>query len=425
MIEITINPNTTKVSPDPRYPFAFIKVIESRAYQRAVLQYNFVDENSNNRDLTEYTTYKLGIGETPYITEPPLVESTTINTSHTELSAGILAVDVDLYNDEISDFLSGTSAKTAYITLWGYKTGKSTVLANHEIVLTNVIALPTYPQLPLDLYPNPVMAFSYRKLRSDYNGPIFRGRRLSDTLQRDFTEEEIFDGTLVDWSLGGDVQSYFWYNQGTAPNMPHLLSNTSANLIVDDGVLNLFNGKPAPKTSEIASGTVHWTTIGGSAGLPAALVGLYDSQGGADYMHSFMIKQSLAVRSHGDIRWGNSTALNGTTGANGNIASSCFQTANIGTVFAASDVTAQYLLEHRMETTSGITGTYSLNLNGNLENTTTSRTWMDPDPLATNVMVFSFGQWLEGYIPEVIIYKDVPLDENVIRKAINQYWGIY
>lgn len=110
----------------------------------------------------------------------------------------------------------------------------------------------------LDLYPATV-AYSLRKLRSSVTN-VIRVRRTGDNLERDFTADEITNGTLVSWVIsGGGLQNgrvVIRYDQ--TGNGIHSTQSNAANqpFIVENGVLNVENGKPCIKKNLSTSNVI-------------------------------------------------------------------------------------------------------------------------------------------------------------------------
>tara|TARA_R110000772_G_C13310310_1_gene440363 strand:- start:25601 stop:27430 length:1830 start_codon:yes stop_codon:yes gene_type:complete len=92
----------------------------------------------------------------------------------------------------------------------------------------------------LDLYPNSSFAFSLMKIKSGVSAVIQVYR--SDGIIRDFTAEEIIDGTLVTWGGGLDAYCHIWYDQ--SGNSRHALSYGARPYILKLGQLILENGLP-------------------------------------------------------------------------------------------------------------------------------------------------------------------------------------
>jgi hypothetical protein len=112
------------------------------------------------------------------------------------------------------------------------------------------------PALLLDLYPNAALAYSLRKLRSAYTGPVVRVRRSSDNAEADFTASEVSGGSLASWvGAGNDGFVRTWYDQTT--NARHAGQATASRQpkVVSSGSLVLnANGKPAMSLSGSNSG---------------------------------------------------------------------------------------------------------------------------------------------------------------------------
>jgi len=99
--------------------------------------------------------------------------------------------------------------------------------------------------LLLDTYPGAAAAYSLRKLRSGYTGPVVRVRRSSDNTEQDFTASEVGDGTLTSFCGAGDGFVTTWYGQ--SGNARDATQNTEADQpqIVNSGGLIMTNGEPA------------------------------------------------------------------------------------------------------------------------------------------------------------------------------------
>jgi hypothetical protein len=100
--------------------------------------------------------------------------------------------------------------------------------------------------LLLDRYPGAGVAFSLRRLRFGYTGPVVKVRRSSDSAEADFTAAQVSGGDLTSWvGAGNDGFVTTWYDQslnashatqGTAGAQPTLVAGGS--LVVDG------NGEP-------------------------------------------------------------------------------------------------------------------------------------------------------------------------------------
>jgi hypothetical protein len=98
----------------------------------------------------------------------------------------------------------------------------------------------------LDLYGPAQFAFSLRRLRSGYSGPVVQVRRSNDNAEENFNADEVANGTLAAWvGAGNNGLVKTWYDQGL--NGFHVEQGTSGNqpTIVSSGSLITDSGKPA------------------------------------------------------------------------------------------------------------------------------------------------------------------------------------
>lgn len=99
----------------------------------------------------------------------------------------------------------------------------------------------------LDRYQGATVAYSLRRLRAGYVGPVVRVRRSSDSAEADFRAAEVSGGALTAWvGSGNDGFVRTWYDQSL--NAKHAGQTTSARQpkIVSSGALVLnAKGKPA------------------------------------------------------------------------------------------------------------------------------------------------------------------------------------
>jgi len=109
--------------------------------------------------------------------------------------------------------------------------------------------------LLLDVYANADVAFSLRRLRSGYTGPVVRVRRSSDSAEADFTAAEVSGGSLAAWvGAGNNGFVRTWYDQ--SGNARHGQQATSANQpkVVNSGSLVVNDkGKPGILCDEAAA----------------------------------------------------------------------------------------------------------------------------------------------------------------------------
>lgn len=97
----------------------------------------------------------------------------------------------------------------------------------------------------LDTYTGAAAAYSLRDLRSNYGGPVVRVRRSSDSLEQNFTANQILNNELTTFCGAGNGFVATWYDQ--SGNGRHATQTTTANQpqIVSSGSLVQTNSKPA------------------------------------------------------------------------------------------------------------------------------------------------------------------------------------
>jgi len=106
---------------------------------------------------------------------------------------------------------------------------------------------PSAVQLLLDLYPDAAVAYSLRKLRTDYTGPAIKVRKIvaSETFVQDigFVDNELDTASLLSFAEGGDVFVTKWYDQSGAGNNDAVQVSESAQpQIVSSGSVVLNEG---------------------------------------------------------------------------------------------------------------------------------------------------------------------------------------
>jgi hypothetical protein len=116
-------------------------------------------------------------------------------------------------------------------------------------VQTNILTLaqPLPPSYLLDNYPNARVAYSLRYLKSDFVGNnVILVKRDNDNMTAGFTPDEIIDGTLENWvGIGNTGRVIRWYDQcGSNIDLYENANDTPRPTIVENGVLNIDNGKP-------------------------------------------------------------------------------------------------------------------------------------------------------------------------------------
>jgi len=108
---------------------------------------------------------------------------------------------------------------------------------------------PSPPTLLLNTYTGSKIAYSLRKLDTNYTGNAIRVRRSSDNTEQDigFTNNELDTTSLLSFVGSNDGYVTTWYDQsGNTNNATH---STAINqpLIVSSGVVNTINSRPSIK----------------------------------------------------------------------------------------------------------------------------------------------------------------------------------
>jgi len=116
----------------------------------------------------------------------------------------------------------------------------------------------------LDVYPNAVHAYSFRKLRSAYTGYCVKVRRSSDntTLDIGFVNNVLDTSSLLAFTGGGNGFIEIWYDQSTnANNMVQATTTDQPQLVLSGSVITNL-GKPAfysPKTAQLINTQLLWS----------------------------------------------------------------------------------------------------------------------------------------------------------------------
>jgi hypothetical protein len=97
------------------------------------------------------------------------------------------------------------------------------------------------PALLLDTYPNARVAYSLRKLRTDYSGNAIRVRRSSDNTEQDFgfSGNDLDTASLLTFCGAGNGFITTWYDQSTNANNSTQATAASQAQIVSAGALIL------------------------------------------------------------------------------------------------------------------------------------------------------------------------------------------
>ena len=285
----------------------------------------------------------------------------------------------------------------------------------------------------LDEYPNAKVAYSMRKIRSDYAGACLRVRRSSDNTEQDigFSGNELDTAALLSFVGANDGFVTVWYNQKSASDRANNSTAIYQPRIVSSGVVDTMgaNGKPAMFCG--ANAVLY-------AGNTTTFKYLHD---GTIRSSTVTVMQTASVLSGLKFLW-----LTGTSGGGSIQAQMYFQgtsirqqiknatlninnNASIGSVSTSSD----YLV---FQTFDGGNPTPSekmiMNLNGgaDIDNNTSVFTPSTADSTLRlhlfNYRFPSVGLGTDGYCQEMIFWNDdYTADKSAISDNINSYYGIY
>ena len=122
-------------------------------------------------------------------------------------------------------------------------TGRYITMRGGNIIGTPPVIVP--PSLLLDLYPNAAVAYSLRKLRSDYTGACVRVRRSSDNAEQDigFVANELDTASLLAFVGAGSGFVSSLYDNFNSYNQTSSISTTQPQ-IVTNGVIDTNGLKP-------------------------------------------------------------------------------------------------------------------------------------------------------------------------------------
>jgi hypothetical protein len=194
---------------------------------------------------TAQTSVEAGIGVTfvsslmaaGSVTNASLLRTATLNSSLT--ANGTTAAAITTVKT-LAASITGQGTTAAAITnaknVAASVTGAATVTANVEISLL------------LDVYPNASVAYSTRKLRTDYTGSAIRVRRSSDNTEQDidFDSNNNLNETALTTFVGANNGFVVtWYDQ--SGNAKDATNATAANQpqIVSSGSIIKINNKPS------------------------------------------------------------------------------------------------------------------------------------------------------------------------------------
>ncbi len=285
----------------------------------------------------------------------------------------------------------------------------------------------------LDEYPNAKVAYSMRKIKSDYAGACLRVRRSSDNTEQDigFSGNELDTAALLSFVGANDGFVTVWYNQKIASDRANIPTAIYQPRIVSGGVVDTMgsNGKPAmfagPNAVMYAGNTstfkyLHDGTIRSStvtvmqtASSLSALKFLWlTGTSGGTSIQAQMYFSGTSIRQQ--VK--NGTANLNNSGATNSIVTSTdylvWQTFDAGNPTASEKV--------RM----------SLNSDPDIANNNGAFTPSTADSTLRlhlfNYRYPSVGYGTNGYCQEMIFWEDdYTANKNDISNNINDYYGIY
>jgi hypothetical protein len=111
---------------------------------------------------------------------------------------------------------------------------------------TDIVGITPAPSLLLDTYTGASVAYSLRKLRTDYSGNAIRVRRSSDNTEQDFgfSGNDLDTASLLTFCGAGNGFVTRWYDQSGNTNNATQVTAVSQPRIVTSGVLDTLNNKP-------------------------------------------------------------------------------------------------------------------------------------------------------------------------------------
>jgi hypothetical protein len=112
--------------------------------------------------------------------------------------------------------------------------------------LTDIVGFQA-TSLLLDTYPNASVAYSLRQLRTAYTGAAIRVRRSSDNAEQDinFVSGDLDTSSLLTFCGAGNGFITTWYDQSGNANNATQATAANQPRIVNAGVIDVVNGKPA------------------------------------------------------------------------------------------------------------------------------------------------------------------------------------
>lgn len=97
----------------------------------------------------------------------------------------------------------------------------------------------------LDQFGGAAAAYSLRRLRTAYTGPVVRVRRSSDNAELNFRPSEIQSGQLAAWAGTGNGFVVTWFDQSGNGRDATQTTTTLQPQIISSGALILLNGMPS------------------------------------------------------------------------------------------------------------------------------------------------------------------------------------
>lgn len=262
----------------------------------------------------------------------------------------------------------------------------------------------------LDLHGPALFAFSLRRLRSGYSGPVVRVRTsAAGNAEEDFTADQVASGALAAWvGAGNDGTVRTWYNQ--SGNGLHLEQSTAANqpTIVSSGALSTDGVSPA-------------LLFGGSQQMSVS------NSYSADRHHSFAVARNTSTTASARHLWtvGPERVVNRIqTGATGQF----YQQSGAGVL----NTSASNYYPQNDRVLSSVFANHTLGSISVFRNGASSTSNSGGNTSAVSVTRFAVGAsgsgsnlWI-GNVTEVVVFDaDVSSRRTAIESEINRHYAIY
>ena len=286
---------------------------------------------------------------------------------------------------------------------------------------------------PLDDYPNAKVAYSLRKISSTYTGNCIRVRRLADNVEQDigFVDYELDTASLTAF-IGGDTGFVTtWYNQSPTSSGDNANNSTAIYqpIIIDRGVLQMVNGKPA---IFVGANSVLY------AGDTTTFKYLHD---GSIRSSTVTVMQTASVLSGLKFLWLTGTSGGGSIQAQVNFSGTSIRqqiknatvSINNASPSGAVSTSSDYLVWQTFDggnPTPSEKMIMSLNNGANIDNNNNAFTPSTANSTLRlhlfNYQYPSVGFGTNGYCQEMIFWNDnYTADKSAISDNINSYYGIY